>query len=61
MDFQTEVFDNQDKKNVQQFLHTVFKDVIAPKIDPRLPEMMGIGLMKYNDDPTKIHIRVQRA
>ena len=42
MDFETEVFDNQDKKNVQQFLSTVFKDVIAPLFEPKLPEMMKI-------------------
>ena len=41
-DFETEVFDNQDKKNVQQFLSTVFKDVIAPLFDQKLPEMMKI-------------------
>ena len=41
-DFETEVLDNQDKKNVQQFLSTVFKDVIAPLFDPKLPEMMKI-------------------
>jgi hypothetical protein len=43
-DFETEVFDNQDKKNVQQFLSTVFKpeDVVFPLFDPKLPEMMKI-------------------
>jgi hypothetical protein len=41
-DFETEVLDNQDKKNVQQFLSTVFKDVISPLFDPKLPEMMKI-------------------
>jgi hypothetical protein len=41
-DFETEVLDSQDKKNVQQFLSTVFKDVIAPLFDPKLPEMMKI-------------------
>ncbi len=41
-DFETELLDNQDKKNVQQFLSTVFKDAIAPLFDPKLPEMMKI-------------------
>ena len=41
-DFETEVLDNQDKKNVQQFLSTVFKEVIVPLFDPKLPEMMKI-------------------
>jgi len=41
-DFETEVLDNQDKKHVQQFLNTVFKDVISPLFDPKLPEMMQI-------------------
>ena len=39
-DFETEVLDNQDKKNVQQFLSTVFKHVISPLFDPKLPEMI---------------------
>ncbi len=41
-DFEIEVLDNQDKKNVQQFLSTVFKDVIFPLFDPKHPEMMKI-------------------
>ncbi len=41
-DFEAEVFDNQDKKNVQQLLSTVLKDVIAPLFDPKLLEMMKI-------------------
>ena len=38
-DIEAQVFDNQDKKNVQQHLSTVFKDVIGPQ---KLPEMMKI-------------------
>jgi hypothetical protein len=41
-DFEIEVLDNQDKKHVQHFFSTVFKDVIAPLFDPKLPEMMKI-------------------
>jgi hypothetical protein len=43
-DFETEVLDNQDKKNVQHFLSTVFnKEVIIPLLDPKLSEMMKIN------------------
>jgi len=41
-DFETEVLDHQDKKNVQQFFNTVFNDVIVPLFDPKLPEMMKV-------------------
>ena len=40
--FETEALDNQDKKDVQQFLSTVFKEVVAPLFDPKLPELMKI-------------------
>ena len=41
-DFETEVFDNNEKKDVVQFFSTVFKDVIEPLFDPKLPEMLTI-------------------
>jgi hypothetical protein len=36
--FETEELDNREKKQVQQFLRTVFEDVIAPLFDPKLSD-----------------------
>ena len=41
-DFETEVLDHQDKKNVQQFFNTVFNDAIVPLFDPKQPEIMKV-------------------
>ena len=41
-DFETEVLDHQDKKNVQHFFNTVFNDVIVRLLDPKLLEMMKV-------------------
>jgi hypothetical protein len=41
-DLETEVFDNNEKKDVVQFFSTVFKDAIEPLFDPKLPEMLTI-------------------
>jgi hypothetical protein len=41
-EFEDEVFNNQEKKDVVQFLSTVFAQVIAPFFNPQLPEMLSI-------------------
>ena len=41
-EFEDEVFNNQEKKDVVQFLSTVFAQVIAPFFNPQLPEMLKI-------------------
>ena len=41
-EFETEVLDGQDKKDVVQFLSTVFSQVIAQFFSPSLPEMLNI-------------------
>ena len=41
-DFESEVFDNHDKRDVVQFFSCVFAQVISPFFRPDLPEMLNI-------------------
>ncbi len=55
--FETEVRDHQDKKNVQQIFNTVFNDVIVPLFNLKLPEMMKVD--RTNRDPFLVYRYLQ--